>query len=141
MRASGKRSLHHCSFRSEKNQRTEDKPITFMKKVCCQLSPFLSCHSRTERPVHEHSSLSSSSRENPRRDSENERIRILFERQKEQILAEVKSARQAFCLSEFIRSRLPTPTFSQIQCCLGGFKQNPNEVWKKKIKWYFAKKL
>ena len=41
MRPSGKRSLHHCSFRSEKNQRTEDKLITLMKKVCCQLSPFL----------------------------------------------------------------------------------------------------
>ena len=36
------RSLHHCSFRSEKNQRTEDKLITFLKKVCCQLSPCLS---------------------------------------------------------------------------------------------------
>ena len=41
MRPSGKRYLHHCSFRSEKNQRTEDKLITLMKKVCCQLSPFL----------------------------------------------------------------------------------------------------
>ena len=37
---SEKRYLHHCSFRSEKNQRTEDKLITVMKKVCCQLSPF-----------------------------------------------------------------------------------------------------
>ena len=35
-----KRYLHHCSFRSEKNQRTWDKLITLMKKVCCQLSPF-----------------------------------------------------------------------------------------------------
>ena len=34
------RYLHHCSFRSEKNQRTGDKLITLMKKVCCQLSPF-----------------------------------------------------------------------------------------------------
>ena len=33
-------SPHHCSFRSETNQRTEDKLITLMKKVCCQLSPF-----------------------------------------------------------------------------------------------------
>ena len=32
--------FHHCSFRSEKNQRTEDKLITPMKKVCCQLSHF-----------------------------------------------------------------------------------------------------
>ena len=37
---SAERSLHHCSFRSEKNQRTEDKLITLMKKVCCQVSHF-----------------------------------------------------------------------------------------------------
>ena len=40
MRPSGKRYVHHCSFRSEENQRTEDKLITLMKKVCCQLSLF-----------------------------------------------------------------------------------------------------
>ena len=36
------RCLHHCSFRSEKNQRTGDELITLMKKVCCQLSRCLS---------------------------------------------------------------------------------------------------
>ena len=40
MRPSAERYLHHCSFRSEKNQRTEDKLITLMKKVFCQLSSF-----------------------------------------------------------------------------------------------------
>ena len=40
MRPSEKHHLHHCSFRSEKNQRTGDKLITLVKKVCCQLSPF-----------------------------------------------------------------------------------------------------
>ena len=44
MRLSERRYLHHCSIRSEKksekNQRTWDKLITLMKKVCCQLSPF-----------------------------------------------------------------------------------------------------
>ena len=45
------------------------------------------CHVRTVRPVHELSSLGSSSREKPSRDSENEQIRILFERQKIHILA------------------------------------------------------
>ena len=40
MRPSGNRYLHHCSFRCEKNQRTGDKLITLLKKVCCQLSPF-----------------------------------------------------------------------------------------------------
>ena len=42
MRPSEKRSLHHCSVRTEKNQRTEDKLITLLKKVCCQVSPCLS---------------------------------------------------------------------------------------------------
>ena len=40
------------------------------------------CHARTVRPVHELSSLTSRSREKPSRDSENERIRTLLERQK-----------------------------------------------------------
>ena len=45
-------------------------------------------HVRTERPVHERSSLGSRSREKPSRDSENEQIRILLERQREHILAD-----------------------------------------------------
>ena len=45
-------------------------------------------HSRTERPVHELSSPGTNIRENPSRDSDSEQIRILLERQKEQILAE-----------------------------------------------------
>ena len=47
---------------------------------------FSLCYSRTVRPVHELSSLSSRSREKPSRETENERIGILLERQKEQIL-------------------------------------------------------
>ena len=39
-RPSAERSLHHCSFRSDKNQRAVDKLITLLKKVCCHLSPF-----------------------------------------------------------------------------------------------------
>ena len=51
--------------------------------VCVLPSQLLSiCHVRTVRPVHELSSLGSSTRENPSRDSENEQIRILLERQK-----------------------------------------------------------
>ena len=49
------------------------------------------CLVRTVRPVHELSSLGSSIRENPSRDSENEQIRILLERQKEQILADCRA--------------------------------------------------
>ena len=43
------------------------------------------------RPVHELSSLGSSVRENPCHDSENEQIRILLERQREQILADCRA--------------------------------------------------
>ena len=39
---SAERSLHHCSFRSEKIQRAVDKLITRLKKVCCQVSHCLS---------------------------------------------------------------------------------------------------
>ena len=46
------------------------------------------CHVRTGRPMHELSSLGSRSREKPSRDPENERIRILLERQQEQIFAD-----------------------------------------------------
>ena len=46
---------------------------------------------RTGRPVDEFGSLISNVRENPCRDSENEQIRILLERQKEQILADCRA--------------------------------------------------
>ena len=50
------------------------------------------CHVRTGRLVFdEFGSLGSSIRENPSRDSENEQTRILFERQKEQILADCRA--------------------------------------------------
>ena len=52
---------------------------------------FSVCHSRTVRPVHELRSLSSCSREKPSREMENETIRILLERQKEQILADFRA--------------------------------------------------
>ena len=88
MRPSEKRYLHHCSFRSEKNQRAGDKLITLMKKVCCQLSPCLSVMQERERPVCE---LSSHQKRKSSREMENERIRILLEREREQILAEVRT--------------------------------------------------
>ena len=48
MRPSGERYVHHCSFRSEENQRTEDKLITLMKKVCCQVSLFFHTEERRD---------------------------------------------------------------------------------------------
>ena len=89
MSLSEKRYLHNCSFRSDKNQRTWDKLITLMKKVCCQLSPFFT-RTSTVRPVYEPRSDLSQKRKSSR-DLKNERIRILLERQKEKILAEVRS--------------------------------------------------
>ena len=88
---SAERSLLRCSLRSEENQRAVDKLITLLKKVFCQVSQSLFVgHARTGRPVDEFSP-SSSVRENPCRDSENEQIRILLERQKEQILADCRA--------------------------------------------------
>ena len=39
---SAERSLHHCSHRSEKNQRAVEKRITLLKNVCCQVIRCLS---------------------------------------------------------------------------------------------------
>ena len=96
MRPSAKRSLHHCSFKSEKNQRTEDKLITLLKKVFLPAQSFSVCHSKTGRPVHELSSLSSYSREKPSRDSENERSKILLERQEELVDARAEIQKHEF---------------------------------------------
>ena len=85
---SAERSLHHCSFRSEENQRTEDKLITPLEESLLSSQSLCVGHVRTVRPVDEFGSLISNVRENPCRDSENEQIRVLLERQKEQILAD-----------------------------------------------------
>ena len=85
---SAARSLHHCSLRSEKIQRAVDKLITLLEESLLSSKSLSVGHVRTGRPVDELSSLGSSIRENPCRDSENEQIRILLERQKEQILDE-----------------------------------------------------
>ena len=87
MRPSEKRYLHHCSLRSEKKQRTGDKLITLVKKVCCQLSPF--SHTRTERDPC--TNLVRVKNKKSSRRNGNETIRILLERQKEQILSEVRT--------------------------------------------------
>ena len=63
-------------------QRAVDELITLLTKVCRPVSRCLSW-----RPVDEFDSLISNVREKPRRSSENEQIRILLERQREQIFA------------------------------------------------------
>ena len=101
---SAERSLHHCSLRSEKNQRAVDKLITLLKKVLLS-SQFLSVgHVRTGRPINELGSLSSSVRQNPCRVSENEQIRILLERQEEEILADCRAEIQKLQADFYRRS-------------------------------------
>ena len=64
-------------------------------------------------------------------------------RQKSMVLPRLISksthgARQAYCVTELIRSRMPRRTSSPTRCSvLGGIKENPDEAWKEKIKWNF----
>ena len=48
---SARRSLHHCTPRSEKMMRAVDEPITLKTKVCCPVSRRPSVSDRTGRPV------------------------------------------------------------------------------------------
>ena len=66
---------------------------SYEQRVCCQLSPFLCITQERGDPctVHELGSLSSCRREKPSREMENETIRILLERQTEQILADSRA--------------------------------------------------
>ena len=70
-------------------QRAVDKLITLLTKVCRQVSRRPSVHVGTGRLVF--GSLIPNVRENPCRDSETEQMRILLERQKEQILADYQA--------------------------------------------------
>ena len=88
MRPSGKRYLHHCSFRREENQRTGDKAYHSHEESLLPAQSF-GAHTSTGRPECE---LSSHQKRKSSREMENERTRILLEeRQKEQILAEVRT--------------------------------------------------
>ena len=92
---SAKRSLHHCPFRSEKIQRAVDKAYHSPEESLLSSQSLSVGHViRTGRPVSdEFGSQISNVRENPRRGSENEQIRILLERQREQILADCRAER------------------------------------------------
>ena len=85
------RSLHHCSLGSEKNQAGRRQAYHSLEESLLPSQSLSVCHVRTGRPAHELSWLSLSIREKPSRDSENEQIRILVERQKEQILADCRA--------------------------------------------------
>ena len=89
------RSLHHCSLRREKIQRAVRQAYHSLEESLLSSQSLSVGHVRTGRPVSdEFGSLISNVRENPRRDSENEQIRILLERQKEQILADYRAETQ-----------------------------------------------
>ena len=80
----GKKTLSSSLFTQEReNQRTWDK--TPVKKLCCQFSPFTHTEVQGDRV------LSSCQKRKSNRDMENEKIRILSEKQKEQILAEIRT--------------------------------------------------
>ena len=87
MRLSEKRYLHHCSFRSEKNQRTEDKLITLMKKVRSQLSPF----SHTQVRGDPYTNLVRAKNENQIAKWRTRESGFSLKDKKEQILAEVRT--------------------------------------------------
>ena len=82
---SAERFLHHCSLWSERQAyHSPDESLLSSQSLSVG-------HVRTGRPVNEFGSPFSNVREDPCRDSENEQIRILLERQKEQILASCRA--------------------------------------------------
>ena len=86
------RSLHHCSPKSEKMMRAVDELITLMTKVCRPISRRRLLVTERGDPLwNSFDSQISNVRENPRHSSENEQIRILLERQREQILVDCQA--------------------------------------------------
>ena len=82
------RALSSPLFNQEREEPADRRQANhYFEESLSPAQSFSVCHSRTGRPVHELCSLNSCSKEKPSRDSENERIKILLERQKEQILA------------------------------------------------------
>ena len=89
---SAERSLHHC-VTQEREEPAGRRQAYHSPEESLLSSQSLSVgHVRTGKPVSdEFGSLISNVRENPSRDSENEQIRILLERQKEQFLADCRA--------------------------------------------------
>ena len=90
---SARRSLHHCSPRSEKMMRAVDEPVT-LKKVCRPVSrrrPSVMIERGDPCVCTCDSQVSSVQETQERHSSESEQIRILLERQKEQTLADCQA--------------------------------------------------
>ena len=77
MRLSEKRSLHHCSFKSEKISEPETSSSPPLEETLLPVQSFVA-HTCTGRPVYE---LRSCQKRKSNRKMENGRIRILLERQ------------------------------------------------------------
>ena len=107
------RSVHHCSLRSEKKQPAIDKLITLLKKVLLSSQSSSVGHVRTGRPVSDQFDSQIPNVRDPCRGSENERTRILLERQKEQIIAHCRAQIQRH---EF-PSRLWQKKYPNIERC------------------------
>ena len=82
------RALSSPLFTQEREQPAGRRQADHSEESLLSSQTLSVVHVRTVRLVNELSSLSSSVRENPFRDSENEQIRILLERHEEQILAD-----------------------------------------------------
>ena len=80
------KALSSPPFIQEREEPSNLRQASLMKNVCCQPSPF--AHTSTGRPIYE---LGSCRKRISSREMKNERIRILLERLKEQILAEVRT--------------------------------------------------
>ena len=88
---STERSFLHCFTQEREEPADRRQAYQSFEEILLSSLPLSVDHVRTVRPVHELSSLDSSYGENPSRDSENEQIRILLQRQKEQILADFQA--------------------------------------------------
>ena len=83
------RSLHHCSFTQDREDAASRRQVNhFLDGVLLSIQSSSVGHVRTGRLVSDQfESLIPNVRENPCRGSENEQIRILLERQKQEILS------------------------------------------------------
>ena len=86
---SAERSLHHCSLRKREDPASRRQAYHSLEESLLSSQSLSVGHVRKGRLVSdEFGSLISNVRENPCCDKENEQIRMLLERQKEQILAD-----------------------------------------------------
>ena len=82
------KALSSPLFIQEREEPADRRQAYHSPEESLSSSQSFSTHTRTERPLHE---LSSCQKRKSSREMENERIRILLERQKEQILADVRT--------------------------------------------------